>query len=240
MSWCRAHSGTCDQILVLVRMLLSESCSLVSVGRPLWREDGSAICRAITQWFELHRTHDHALLSHLRLPQPGGPGSHIYIHQEQGGPVIPPLGTGFPLRSLLRLIGLWWSYSNPPPTWRARSPYIYIPQEQDGPVISHVTTYGQSISKSWCLVHVALEGRISDIRRGGEIFYVTIGRAAWEECSFLLYSPCADCTGNTASISACTVPLCRPLCCCLWACLWRLLRALFLGRKIALVRQCVK
>jgi hypothetical protein len=34
------------------------------------------------------------LLSHLRLPQPGGPGSRIYIPQEQGSPVIPP-GTGF-------------------------------------------------------------------------------------------------------------------------------------------------
>jgi hypothetical protein len=35
-------------------------------------------------------------------PQPGGPGSRIYILQEQGGPVIPP-ATGFPLRRLLRL-----------------------------------------------------------------------------------------------------------------------------------------
>jgi hypothetical protein len=38
----------------------------------------------------------------LRLPQPGGPGSRIYIPQEQGGPVIPP-GTGFPFCRLLRL-----------------------------------------------------------------------------------------------------------------------------------------
>jgi hypothetical protein len=38
----------------------------------------------------------------MRLPQPGGPGSHIYIPQEQGDPVI-SLGTGFPLR----LTGLW-------------------------------------------------------------------------------------------------------------------------------------
>jgi hypothetical protein len=36
----------------------------------------------------------HILLSHLRLPQPGGPGSRIYILEEQGGPVIPP-GPGF-------------------------------------------------------------------------------------------------------------------------------------------------
>jgi hypothetical protein len=40
-------------------------------------------------------THGHILLSHLRIPQPGGPGPRIYIPQEQGGPVIPP-GTGFP------------------------------------------------------------------------------------------------------------------------------------------------
>jgi hypothetical protein len=58
------------------------------------------------------RTHDHILLSHLSLPQPGGP--RIYIPQEQGDPVI-PLGTGFPLRRLLRLTGLRWRYSNPPP-----------------------------------------------------------------------------------------------------------------------------
>jgi hypothetical protein len=41
------------------------------------------------QWSKLHRTHNCTLLSHLRLPQPGGPGSHIYITQEHAGPVIP-------------------------------------------------------------------------------------------------------------------------------------------------------
>jgi hypothetical protein len=68
MSWCRAHSGTCDQILLPIGMLLSESCGLVSVGRPLWREDGCAICRAITQWSEFLRTRNHTSLSHLSLP----------------------------------------------------------------------------------------------------------------------------------------------------------------------------
>jgi hypothetical protein len=34
--------------------------------------------------------------------------------QEKGGTVI-PLGTGFPIRRLLRPAGLWWRYSNPPP-----------------------------------------------------------------------------------------------------------------------------
>jgi hypothetical protein len=44
----------------------------------------------------------HILMSHLRLRQPGGPGSRIYIPQEQGGPLIPP-GIGFPFCRLLRL-----------------------------------------------------------------------------------------------------------------------------------------
>jgi hypothetical protein len=53
-------------------------------------------------------------VSDSRLPQPGGPGPLISIPQDQGGPVILP-GTGFPFRRLLRLAGLWWKYSNPPP-----------------------------------------------------------------------------------------------------------------------------
>jgi hypothetical protein len=48
---------------------------------------------------------------------------YICIPQEQGCPVIPP-GTGFPLRRLLRLAGLRWRYSNPPSSFRDRSPYI--------------------------------------------------------------------------------------------------------------------
>jgi hypothetical protein len=86
--------GICDQILLPVGMLLSEICGLVSVGRPLWWEDGSATCSVITQWPESCKTHNRTLLSHLRLPQPGRPGFNIYIPQEQGGPVIPP-GTGY-------------------------------------------------------------------------------------------------------------------------------------------------
>jgi hypothetical protein len=69
---------------------LSECCCLVSVRRPLWWEDGSAICSVITQWSKSRRTRNHTLLSHLSLLQPGGPGSHIYIPQEQGGRIIPP------------------------------------------------------------------------------------------------------------------------------------------------------
>jgi hypothetical protein len=101
------------QILLPVGRLLSESCYLVSVVRPLWREDGSAVCSAITQWSETRRNRNHTLPSHLRLPQPGGSDFRIYIPQEQDGPVIPP-GTEFPFRRLLRLTALRWRYSNAP------------------------------------------------------------------------------------------------------------------------------
>jgi hypothetical protein len=86
--------------LVATYYFLSEICGLVSVGRPLWREDGSEICSAITQWSESLRTHKHTLLSHLRFSQPGGPGSLIYIPQKQGGPVILP-GDRIPFTSPL-------------------------------------------------------------------------------------------------------------------------------------------
>jgi hypothetical protein len=37
----------------------SESCRLVSVERPLWREDGSAVCSAIIRWSELRTARNH-------------------------------------------------------------------------------------------------------------------------------------------------------------------------------------
>jgi hypothetical protein len=64
---------------------------------------------------DCRRTRDHILLSEIRrFLQPGGPGPHICIPLEPGGPVILP-GTGFPFRLLLRLAELRWNYSTPPP-----------------------------------------------------------------------------------------------------------------------------
>jgi hypothetical protein len=48
--------GTCDQIFLPVGTLLFEICGTVSVGRPLWQEDVSAICNVINQWSESRRT----------------------------------------------------------------------------------------------------------------------------------------------------------------------------------------
>jgi hypothetical protein len=75
----------------------------IDVWRPLWREDGSIIYSCNCFWAlpeqalsgpSPRRTHDHILLSHLRLPQPWGPGPCIHIRQEQGGPLI-PRGIGY-------------------------------------------------------------------------------------------------------------------------------------------------
>jgi hypothetical protein len=42
------------------------------------------LARAVTLGSKSRRTHDHILLSHLRLLQPLGPGLCIYIPQQQG------------------------------------------------------------------------------------------------------------------------------------------------------------
>jgi hypothetical protein len=58
--------GTCDQ-----RLLFSFFCRTIPLlfvlGHLLWREDGSVMCSTICQWSESRRTHNHKLLSHLRL-----------------------------------------------------------------------------------------------------------------------------------------------------------------------------
>jgi hypothetical protein len=79
-----------------------------------------------------------------------------YLYPQEQSSLVIPSGTGFPLCCLLRLAGLRWRYSNPPPPGEpGPRVYIYIyiyiyPQEQNGPAQSqsHVTTDGQSLSMS--------------------------------------------------------------------------------------------
>jgi hypothetical protein len=58
--------GALDQIL-LFPFFCRKIALLFVLGRPLWREYGSAICSTIWQWSESRMTHNHTLLSHLRL-----------------------------------------------------------------------------------------------------------------------------------------------------------------------------
>jgi hypothetical protein len=64
---CVRHPfGAHDQIFPFPFFYRSLALLFVLV-RPLWREDGTIICSAICQWSESRRTHNHTLLSHLRL-----------------------------------------------------------------------------------------------------------------------------------------------------------------------------
>jgi hypothetical protein len=112
----RRPSGTRDQFFFLLGIFFRQLrvCYFVVPSLTRGRVCNSlyncfwAFARAVTLRAKSRRTHGNILLSHLRLPQPGGPGPRIYIPQEQGGPVIPP-DTGFPFCRLLRLTGLRWS-----------------------------------------------------------------------------------------------------------------------------------
>jgi hypothetical protein len=77
---------------------------------------------------ESRGTQDHTLLSQsLRLPPTWRARSPYLYPQEQGGPDIIP-GTGLPFCRLLRLAGLRWRYSIPPPHWNnpCLTNYSYI------------------------------------------------------------------------------------------------------------------
>jgi hypothetical protein len=102
-------------------LLLSDSRGFVDVGRLLWREMGLSFTIAAGPRQRSHSRYrvpqdswPYLTVSDSRFPQPVGPGPRIYILQEQSDPVI-PLDTGFPFHRLLRIAGLRWRYSNPPP-----------------------------------------------------------------------------------------------------------------------------
>jgi hypothetical protein len=121
LSWCQATIWTCDQFCFHLEIFFRQLQICYFVAPSLTRGQVcnlvllQGLVSAVHLWSESHGTQDHILLSQFsRLLQRGGSGSRIYIPQEQGGPVIPP-STGFPLYRLLRLAGLRWRYSNPPP-----------------------------------------------------------------------------------------------------------------------------
>jgi hypothetical protein len=105
-----------------VRCFLSDNCGFRAVRCPLWWEDRFVIYCTIASgpyqsshtWVEVPQNSRPYFTVSSETPPTWRDRSRIYIPQEQGGPVIPS-GTGFPFCRLLRLAGLWWRYSNPPP-----------------------------------------------------------------------------------------------------------------------------
>jgi hypothetical protein len=94
MSWYRAPLWDLRPDITSCRNTAVWNLRSCFCGAPSLTRGRSAIYNVITQWSESRKTRNHTLLSLLRHPQPRGPGSRIYIPQEQGGQVI-PLGTGF-------------------------------------------------------------------------------------------------------------------------------------------------
>jgi hypothetical protein len=107
----RLPSGTLDQFFLRHEIFRRQLrlCCFVAPSLTRGRVCNSLLncfwaCQSSHSWAEVPQNSRLYLLSHLRLLQPGGPGSRIYIPQEQGGPVIPPV-SGFPFCRLLRLAG---------------------------------------------------------------------------------------------------------------------------------------
>jgi hypothetical protein len=75
-----------------------------------------ALASAVILGFKSRGTHDHILLSQIRDPSPLTWRERCpYLHPPgTGWPSYTP-GTDFPFRHLLRLAGIRWRYSNPPP-----------------------------------------------------------------------------------------------------------------------------
>jgi hypothetical protein len=101
-------SGT--QLGSLEQILITLSCGVVDVGAPTSKRSlvAAGPYQCSHSWVQ---SPTRFLCQILRLPQPGGPGPHIYIPQEQGDPLIPP-GTEFPFCCLLQLAGPPCRYSN--------------------------------------------------------------------------------------------------------------------------------
>jgi hypothetical protein len=96
-------------------------CGFVDVGCPIWQEGESVIyncCWSFT--VQSFSGPSHAELNHISLSQ--GRGSPklvgqvpVFISPRNRVSRLYLPGTGFPFRRLLRLAGIRWRYSNPPP-----------------------------------------------------------------------------------------------------------------------------
>jgi hypothetical protein len=84
-----------DQIFLIISR--SEDVLTVKVGCPLWQEDGSIICIAVSLWSRSLRSHKYTLLSYSRLAQ------------------LCPWALGSRFVASYNSQGLWWRYYHLPP-----------------------------------------------------------------------------------------------------------------------------
>jgi hypothetical protein len=112
-------SGAQDQILITtVSQFRVCWCGapFLTRGRVCRLQLLLALASSVILGSESRGTNDHILQSQIRDSPNLVDQVPIFIFpQEQGGPVIPPV-TEFAFRRLIRLAGLWWKYSTPPPS----------------------------------------------------------------------------------------------------------------------------
>jgi hypothetical protein len=124
-SWSRSCDRRSVQACLGVglQIFLSGSCGILDVGHPLWREDGSVIYSYSCFWALLEQSFSGpspaeltAIFYCLIWDSTNLEGQvPVFISPRNRLPHLYPSGTGFPFRCLLRLAGLRWGYSNPPP-----------------------------------------------------------------------------------------------------------------------------
>jgi hypothetical protein len=147
------------------------------------------LASAVVLRSESRGIYDHILLSQIQdSPNLGGQVPAFISLHEQGGPVITP-GTGFPLRRLLRLAGLQWSYSTPPPhgvfcsSWLGRPNCFPYKPLLHGPSVKH--KFQQYLS---CCMRIRCRGNVfadSLLRNKlhNTVFHSPISRSFHSDCT---------------------------------------------------------
>jgi hypothetical protein len=147
LSWCRAPiwSPWPDIFcLTIASFLMWSALSDERTGVQFTVASGPRPCSPTRVWVQRDSRPNFFFPQFLSLPQPGGQGSRIYISQNQGSPVIPP-GTEFPFHRPLRLVGIWWRCSIPPPHLQTR-----LTSERRESRVTLRPTVSQSVSQSVC------------------------------------------------------------------------------------------
>jgi hypothetical protein len=136
-------------------LLLSDSCGFVDVGRSLWREDGSVVYNCC--WSS---------------PAQAFPGPSPW----DSWPYFTVSDSRLPFRRHLRLAGIRWRYSTPPPHGAA-----------DCWSWSYVKTDGQAASPSLASsTHLGLDTRFLFL--SDRCWFVDVGRPHWREDRSDFYS----------------------------------------------------